>query len=232
MARSSRKKRLPWIWTLFLVLFTGCATTPHPGPAIPVPGKQVKVSQSMLNLPAPAEGSLWTPSAPVLFLDQRARHVGDTVTVDIVENNSSSATADTTANRTSTLEAGIPNLLGKNLNQGSNNDLLSANLSKKYQAQGSTDRSGTVTASIGARVTQVLPNGDLVIYGERETKVNNEVQYIRVSGIIRPDDIGQDNRIQSTYIADAHIEYYGKGSLGDQLQPGFLMRVLDKIWPF
>jgi flagellar L-ring protein precursor FlgH len=232
------KTWLPVIGAMLLV--SGCATTPTAS-VVPAPETHLAAPASLYHAPAPAEGSLWTDAAPVLFLDQRARRVGDTVTVDIVENNSSSVGANTQADRTSSLDAGVPNLLGyirsleasnKNLNQGGNSNLVSANLTSKFQGKGSSDRSGKVTASIGARVTEVLPNGNLVIYGGRETKVNNEVQYIRVSGVIRPDDIGSDNRIQSVYIADAHIEYFGKGVLADQQQPGWLARALYKIWPF
>ena len=94
------------------------------------------------------------------------------------------------------------------------------------------DRSGQVTASIGAVVTRVLPNGNLVIHGRREMKVNNEVQYISVTGIARQRDIDKDNRIKSIYLADSRIEYYGKGVLADKQRPGWGTRILDFVWPF
>jgi flagellar L-ring protein precursor FlgH len=81
-------------------------------------------------------------------------------------------------------------------------------------------------------VTKVLPNGNLMLYGRREMKVNNEVQYIVVSGIVRPQDIDPSNRVKSTFVADARIEYYGEGVLADKQRPGWGTRVLDQVWPF
>jgi flagellar L-ring protein precursor FlgH len=78
----------------------------------------------------------------------------------------------------------------------------------------------------------VLPNGNVTIYGKREMKVNNELQRITVSGIIRPEDIGADNRVKSTYLADARIEYSGEGVIADKQSPGWGIRILDKVWPF
>ncbi len=110
--------------------------------------------------------------------------------------------------------------------------LIASSMKNNYEGKGSSDRSGSITATIGARVTEVLPNGNIVIFGSREMKVNNEVQTIHVSGMIRPEDIGSDNRVKSTYLADANISYSGKGVLADKQRPGWGARVLDYAWPF
>lgn len=188
--------------------------------------------------PAPAEGSLWTDSGNFLFVDKRARRIGDTLTVDIVENSSSNMDVNTETTRDSSFSAGIPNLFGamKSIQSRHSNfdpgNMVSANLENEFKGESSSDRSGMITASIGAHVTEVLPNGNLVISGRREMQVNNETQYISVSGVVRPVDISNDNRVKSTYLADSRIEYSGRGVLADKQKPGWGTRVLDHIWPF
>ena len=104
--------------------------------------------------------------------------------------------------------------------------------SNNFSGAGTSDRSGQVTASIAARVTEVLPNGNLSVFGRRAMKVNNEVQYITVAGVVRPQDISATNRVQSTSLADSRIEYYGKGALADKQKPGWGTRIIDNLWPW
>ena len=113
-----------------------------------------------------------------------------------------------------------------------NGKLIGSDYSSTFKGEGSIDRSGQVTASIAARVTDVFPNGNMNIYGKREMKVNEETQYIIVSGIIRSEDIDSANRIQSTFLADSRIEYSGKGSLADKQKSGWASRIIDNLWPF
>lgn len=231
---------------VMVAALTGCAASPGPAPVValveqtpPAPPRPILAGT------VPAEGSLWSETVTHLFVDPKARRVGDTVTVDIVENTSSKLDANTTASRESDIDAGVDHMLGyvraleqKNANLNRDNagalasKLFKASMTNEFTGKGSSDRSGQVTASIGARVVEVLPNGNLVLLGRRETKVNKETQYIIVSGIVRSKDITADNRVQSTYLADARIEYYGQGALADKQQPGWLTRILDKTWPF
>ena len=90
----------------------------------------------------------------------------------------------------------------------------------------------TVTATISARVVNVTMEGNLVIQGYRETRVNNETQFIILSGLVRPRDISANNSIKSTHIANARIEYSGTGVISDKQQPGWLAQTVDIIWPF
>ena len=89
-----------------------------------------------------------------------------------------------------------------------------------------------MTATIAGRVMRVHPGGVLEIAGARETRVNEETQYMVVTGLARARDIAPDNSIMSTQMADAHIEYYGQGVVTDKQKPGWLVRLLDHIWPF
>ena len=227
---------------------TGCVSVNNGKSELAVMGNKVEHIPERPVFPAyqPAEGSLWSDNgAASLYVDMRARRVGDTVTVDIVENTSSSMDANTKASRTSSVDAGISQMVGgmrlleekyDKLNRDKdgalNNTMFKAQMENKFDGKGTSDRSGQVTASIGAVVTEVLPNGNLVIYGRREMKVNNEIQFIALSGIIRPQDIDTDNRVKSTFIADARIEYTGKGVLADKQRPGWFVRALDQLWPF
>lgn len=189
--------------------------------------------------PIPAEGSLWTDSSQNLFSDNKARQVGDTVIVDIIENTSSSMDVNTETSRDTSFDAGVSDLMGimrhlkaRNPQLDVNDKLIGATLSNSFKGAGTSDRKGQVTASIAARVMEVFPNKNISIFGRREMKVNNETQYITVSGIIRQGDINAINHVKSTYIADARIEYSGRGVLADKQKVGWLVRIFDNIWPF
>ncbi len=111
-------------------------------------------------------------------------------------------------------------------------DLINATLASKFDGKASSDRDGHIKAYISAVIIKVLPNGNFYINGKREIKVNNETQYIALSGIIRPEDISLSNEISSTYVADARINYAGIGPLADKQKPGWLGRIIDHVWPF
>ena len=192
-----------------------------------------------------AEGSLWTENNVDFFTDRKAKKIGDSIVVDIVEKSSSSLGANTNAEKTTNMDIGVPKFFGlmrglesKNSNltlRGNGKvgtSLVGSNYKNEFDGKGSINRNGAISASIGAIVKEVLPNGNLLIYGKRELKVNNETQYIMISGTIRSKDISEDNRIKSTYIANAKIEYSGKGILANKQKPGWLSGFIDKIWPF
>ncbi|MBW2368701.1 MAG: flagellar basal body L-ring protein FlgH [Deltaproteobacteria bacterium] len=226
-------------------LIHGCASTRETRTSLAVNQPQAPIPCPVLQTPAAEEGSLWQNVSLDLFMDPKACKVGDTVTVDIVENTSSKIDANTDSARTSSIDGGVSHLggymraleaanpnLGKDQTNALSAKLLKADMTNSFKGKGSSDRSGRITASIGARVVDVLPGGNLVLFGRREMKVNNEVQYITVSGIVRRQDIGADNRIKSTYLADARIEYIGQGVIADKQRPGWGTRLVDKVWPF
>ena len=241
----SRIALLSCVASMMLTIFSACATT--------APKTLVQVDNYDLRGPGfetlepyvPSEGSLWAEAGSTrLFVDMRAREVGDLVTVRISEKPTGKLYAKTQTSRDSSIEAGITDFMGylKQL-QADNNPLSSradfdrtslfkAKFKPSFKGQGTNNREGELDAYITARVIEVLPNGNLRISGKQEIKVNNETQYISISGIIRPEDISTNNEIQSTYIADARIEYSGKGVIADRQRPGWLMRILDFIWPF
>ncbi len=179
-----------------------------------------------------SEGSLW-PSAkpPNLFSDPKARNVGDIVTINVVESATASKNAATKTSRTSGVEAGWSGVLAKLAGEWVGTD-QKVNFANNFDGQGATTRSSQLSAYITAQVIQVLPNGYLVIQGNRQVRVNNENQIINVQGTIRTEDITSTNIILSTYVADAKIELIGEGVLSDKQRPGWLARALDWAWPF
>jgi flagellar L-ring protein precursor FlgH len=220
------------ILALIALVLTGCVHEPPPSkfPAL----------QQQLEKPRPnyAGGSLWQTSSGGLVEDFKARTRGDTVTVVITETASASKTATTSTARTTALSAGVPNFLGLETNMTGIknwmdlNKLLSADTSSKYDGSGSTTRKENLNATITARVVDVLANGNLLIEGRRNVMVNHEDQIILLEGTVRPKDISPDNIVYSAQIADARITYSGKGIVSDRQQPGWLMNVIDKVWPF
>ncbi len=222
-------------------IFTGCMSSGgDPNPAlsvVPSDTMSAPVVQPQYTLAKPAEGSLWTTQNRFLLDDTKAAYIGDTVIVDIVENTSSEMEVNSEGGRTTSMSVGVPtfNAFGKVTHLGGGSaggNLIDTNFENSTKGEATSDRSGQVTASIAARVTEVMPNGNLSIFGRRAMKVDNEVQYIMVSGIVRPGDIDSNNRVESTSLADSRIEYYGKGALADKQKPGWGTRIIDNIWPW
>lgn len=205
-----------------------------------------KPPEPALKDPA-GDASLWKhASHRDLFKDLRAFQVGDLVTVNIVETSKASKKANTKSGRESSIEAGIDNVLGwenklkyltslgnrKVRGSFDNNPMFKASLKNSFDGSGETSRDESMTASITARVIAVEPNGNLLIEGSREVKVNNENQIIILTGVIRPQDISPNNTILSSYISDARIAYSGTGSVSDKQRPGWLTSLIDFVWPF
>ena len=184
------------------------------------------------------EGSLWSSVAvPSFFSDVKARQVGDTVTISIVESATASKNASTKTARASGLEASYSGILdsvtsGLSINGQKIGTDHKVDFSNNFDGSGATTRSSSMTAVITARVVQVLSNRNLVIRGVRQVRVNNENQWIYIQGVIRPEDISSSNVILSTSVAEAVIELSGHGPVSDKQRPGWLAQALDWAWPF
>lgn len=189
--------------------------------------------------PSSAEGSLWQENGTMgeLFVNPKARRVGDIVTIKIVESSKASNNASTNTGRDSSVTVGVDKFLGLENNVSTTGGLnpfsrIAGGLTTKFTGQGGTSRSGDLSADITTRVIGVLPNGNLAISGSREVIVNNERQLIMVTGVIRPRDISSENVVLSTYISDAKIAYSGTGIVNDQQRKGWLANIIDVISPF
>jgi flagellar L-ring protein precursor FlgH len=168
-----------------------------------------------------------------LFGDLRARAVNDLVTVHVVENVAASGSADSTLDKTSTAGASLGRVFGldpKFADWFDPTRLAEWSASTAFQGGGATTRSGALSAVITARVMEVLPNGDLVVEGVREIDINGDRQIIVLSGVVRPADIGRGNVVPSTAIGQMRIRYFGRGLIKDNLSPGWLVRIFNKIF--
>jgi flagellar L-ring protein precursor FlgH len=183
-----------------------------------------------------SNGSIWQSTSGSLTDDMKARKKGDMLTIVISEQASASKEATTSTKRDSSASAAIPNFMGLENTFIKNwmdlNQLIKASTGTQYDGAGSTTRKENLTATITARVVDVLPNGYLRIAGRRNVKVNNEDQIILLEGTVRPKDISRENVVNSSFIADARITYTGKGIVSDRQSPGWMMNIIDKIWPF
>jgi len=185
-------------------------------------------------------GSLWQDNGPLseLFIDTKARRVGDIVTIQIVESSSATNTASTKTGRKSSVAGGVDNFFNMEKRYPGTHPFFNpfaqvkSELNSDFDGSGTTQRSGDLTAFITTKVIEVLPNGNLYIMGSREVTVNNERQFITLSGLIRTRDISQGNVILSTYISDARIAYSGSGIIDDRQSPGWMTKILNTIWPF
>lgn len=208
----------------------GCAKVSKP--------PQVETESHVLSEPQPTTmGSLWEPGngRAFMFEDRRAGRVGDIVIVQIVEQHRGSKSANTTADRESSLSAGasgglfdLHDLLGDFRN------LFSADVetSNEFEGEGSTSREDSLTGTIAAKVVEVLPNGDLRIQGKRQVKVNSETQTMTIKGIVRRIDLDTQNTVLSSAVADAEISYTGLGVVDDVQRPGWATRIFDWLTPF
>jgi len=226
---------------LLLILIVACALVPGLAKDKPNPvavSLEEYIHQAKANQPQfqSLEGSLYTGAGPNadLYSDFKARRINDLVTIRIEETTTAENTADSQTNRKSSTALAVPNFFGiENHNPSIPFDkLITANSDQSFKGDGSTKRTGVVSAYLSARVRDVLPNGDLVIEGIKEIKVNNERQLITLFGVVRPRDISPDNVVSSTVIANMMVQVEGKGLLSDSLKPGWLYQILTKIWPF
>lgn len=185
-----------------------------------------------------SSGSIWQSSSVSLTEDLKARRRGDLITIVISETASASKDAKTNTARSSEMAAGIPNFMGlegtaaASKYLGDLSKMIAASNSSKFAGSGSTSRQENLRATISARVVDVLPNGNLLIEGRRNIKVNEEDQIIVLEGTVRSRDVAPDNTVNSSYVADARISYSGRGIISDRQSPGWLMSIIDKVWPF
>jgi flagellar L-ring protein FlgH len=183
----------------------------------------------------PSPGSLWSPSSRLTELgsDVRAAQVDDIVTIVVNENASAVATGSTKTARASAAQSAVTAAVGIKSPTGSLSNLLNANTATALNGQGTTSRGATLTATLSARVTHVLPNGYLVLEGTKNILVNSEHQVVTVRGVIRPTDLTPGNFISSNQIAQVEIKIDGKGVVNDSVRrPNIIYRILLGLLPF
>jgi flagellar L-ring protein FlgH len=206
--------------------------TTHPG---------YKPVQMPMPEPQPATynpSSLWRNGSRAFFKDQRAHQIGDILTVTVNIADKAQMDNETQRSRTNKEDSGISDFIGsKTLGASASKAILpgrilTADSTASSDGKGSVDRKEALQTNVAAVVTQVLPNGNLVVEGRQEVRVNFEIRELIVAGIVRPEDIQSDNTIDSTKIAEARIAYGGRGQITDVQQPRYGQQVLDVLLPF
>ena len=181
---------------------------------------------------APAPGTIYTGASGFdLFMDLRARQVGDILTVLLVERTDASKESSTSSKKGANVDTGLPIFGGRqptlNGNPVLNNEVATSN---SFDGKADSSQSNHLDGSITVTVADRLPNGNLLVRGEKRITINQGEEYIRLQGIVRPVDIGPKNTVASTQIGDAQITYSGKGHLQDANKPGWLTRFFNSPW--
>lgn len=210
--------------------------------AIDDPTAQPGYKPVSLPMPKPTmvtynANSLWRNGSRSFFKDQRAHQVGDILTVAVNITDQANLANETQRDRTSKEDSGITNFLGAaalgaTAQKFLPGRLLTTDSTSQYDGKGTVQRQESLQTNVAAVVTQVLPNGNLVIEGKQEIRVNNEIRELIVAGIVRPEDIQSDNTIESSKIAQARISYGGRGQITDVQQPRYGQQLTDILLPF
>jgi flagellar L-ring protein precursor FlgH len=185
--------------------------------------------------PPPAPGTIYNPAGSFdLFMDLRARAVGDILTIMLVERTDASKESSTSTARGSSVDTGFPVFAGRPITSGGtpilNNELSS---DTSFDGQADSSQRNRLDGSITVTVAERLPNGNLLVRGEKLITINQGEEFIRLEGIIRPVDIGPENTVPSTKVADAAITYSGRGTLQATNRPGWLTRFFNSpFFPF
>jgi flagellar L-ring protein precursor FlgH len=236
---------------LLTTLLCGCATIQRlgeigsPPPMSPTADPTTEPKYRPVSMPMPhvrptptQAGSLWM-GGRAFFKDQRAAQVGDIVTVLVNTTDTADVENASTETRQGSETMGVPNFFGleaqlpKILSKAVNaSSLVSATSAGSAGGTGVIKRNETVTLRLAGVITQVLPNGNLVVAARQEMRVNSELRELRVSGVIRPQDIASDNTVPHDRMAEARISYGGRGQLTDVQTPRYGQQALDLLLPF
>jgi flagellar L-ring protein precursor FlgH len=181
------------------------------------------------------DNSLWQPGAQSFFHDPRAMHVGDVITVNVTVADTAKLSNTTSRSRTNSDDANLTNFFG--LEKALPSSIDPANVVKMGSdnsnvGAGSIQRQEDINMTLAALVAQVLPNGNLVIDGHQQVRVNNELRDMRLSGIVRREDITQDNTVNLSQIAEARVTYGGQGTVSDVQQPRYGSQLFDILMPW
>ncbi len=230
-------------------LLSGCAyldrlkDVGQPPPLSVVDNPTTRPGYKPVQMPMPAAqpasynpNSLWRNGSRAFFKDQRAHQVGDILTVKVNITDKAIIDNETKRSRDSKNDSNIDSFFAKPkvpiLNTPAPTPVFKSDSAISTDGKGSVNRSEALVTNVAAVVTQVLPNGNLVIEGKQEIRVNFEIRELIVAGIVRPEDIESDNTIESTKIAQARIAYGGHGQITDMQQPRYGQQVLDVLLPF
>jgi flagellar L-ring protein precursor FlgH len=203
------------------LILSACAAVPMPEPAQPQIVYPVSQMSSPGAIGAPGEGLF-------LFEDAKSRNIGDLVTILLVEKTTAQKSATTSTSKDDSLGIGAATLFGHGINSDS-----SVDVNRSFDGKGDSSQSNKLEGKLTVSVIQRLPNGNLVIRGEKQLQLNQGMEFVRLEGVVRPADIGPDNTVTSDRIANARVSYAGRGALADSNAQGWLSRFFSSPWmPF
>jgi flagellar L-ring protein precursor FlgH len=180
----------------------------------------------------PSNGAIFNiASARPLFEDRRARFIGDTLTINIQETVQASKKGNTTAERSQTVAASIPTIVGLPF-KGAQGTELAASDSNKFSGKGENSSSNAFTSTIAVTVIEVFPNGNLLVSGEKQIGLKEGEEFVRFSGVVNPNSITSANVVPSNQVADARIEYKANGFIDSAQAMGWLSRFFLTVLPF
>ena len=224
---------------------SGPETSPIQNPTQKAGYQPISMPMPQPEAPPINANSLWRPGSRAFFKDQRAKYVGDILTVAVSISDNATLTSSLTNTRAGSETAGsnttgtnaallgfeqsLTKVLPNGLNLASLADLKSAS---SVANTGNTARTEAISVTMAAVITQVLPNGNLVISGRQEFRVNYEMRELSIQGIIRPEDISSSNSVTSEKIAEARVYYGGRGMVSDITQPRYGQQIFDIVFPF
>lgn len=183
-------------------------------------------------------GSLWNSTSTGILRDTRASQVGDVINIVIDEEAAAQGDASTKLAKASSAQEGLSNILGllpalkRSSPELDANNLLSFLSKSEFNGQGETARKGALSGNIAVRITREMPNGDLFIEGTKVLLLNHEEYHLYLSGLVRPLDVSRQNRVASSRIADAQIEFTGRGDVDGTTSQGWLAKTLSALNPF
>jgi len=220
--------RMVLLFALCTLVLAGCGSNPL---------RKVEIQQPLTARPAampalpPANGAIFQTTAyRPLFEDRRARAVGDTLTININEKVAASKRATTAADRKGGMSFVVPEIqLGSRSYPGGS---IKADSKNEFEGGGDSAANNVFTGSIAVTVVEVLPNGNMVVAGEKQIGINQGSEFIRLSGVVNPTFILTGNQVSSTTVADARIEYRGSGYIDEVQTMGWLSRVFASVMPF
>jgi len=228
---------LLFILIFFSIIMCSCGVRDPKPPFNPTAIRNIPVTPVK-----PPEGSIYDSNSNVgIFQDFRARKTGDVITILIEEDLKGEKNVETNTDKQSEISSGIGGVFGTELAKllspagttiADPTKMFSGSSQDTFKGTGKTSRDGNLKGTVSARVVDVFPNGNIMIEGTRELKINNESQYLILTGIVRPQDIKSDNTISSTKLADARISYTGGGSLSEKTSPGWFSRLMGVFAPF
>ncbi len=208
---------------VLLCALTACSTTPTSIVQRPTTARPLYADNA-----GPANGAIYQAAAyRPLFEDRRARHIGDLLTINIIEKTSAVKAGASSGNKSGTASFAPPGLL-----QGKLGAAVAVNGSTKFSDADNQSASNTFTGTIGVTVTEVLPNGNLIVAGEKQVAMNKGVEFIRFSGMISPDNIGTGNTVSSTQVADARVEYRTNSQIDRAEVTAMVSRFFQSLLPF